>query len=179
MIFIDMPDRVYASESDLQKNVVKWLKLVLPKPSIFHHSPGEGRNKVQWYQKLKTMGFQTGWPDLEIFVENCRPIFIELKQPRNYMSIFQKEIKEKLENFAYVFVCRSLQECEKALGKHMVLSPNKYAKAMIEAEIMLERQIILDKEKEKQNRRKLRKLTVMNKKEAEQNKWKLNLPSRS
>ena len=63
-----MPDRVYASESDLQKNVVKWLKLVLPKPSIFHHSPGEGRNKVQWYQKLKTMGFQTGCPDVEIFV---------------------------------------------------------------------------------------------------------------
>lgn len=172
MISIDMI-KIYSSETDLQKNVVKWLRLVLPEPYLFHHSPGEGKNKVQWYQKLKTMGFCTGWPDLEIFVMGHKPIFIELKQPNNSLSIYQKEVKEKLENFGYFFVCKSLSDCHASLSRVIPLSPNKFAASMIKAEDIILQQMIKDRAKEKERKKKLQNLIPLEPWEYRKYRWNL------
>jgi len=154
MIFIGMYS-AYSSENDLHKSVVKWLGLELPRPHILHHSANEGRgNKVQWYQKLKTLGFKSGWPDLEIFVRNCKPIFIELKKPGNYLSAHQKNIRESLEHIGlHYFVCHSLAECHEALAPVLRLANHPMGKAMLTAEQVL----INSQKKEKQRQREMKK----------------------
>ena len=57
-----------ATEDELQKQVVEWLNVALPPGCVFHHSPNEGRRHVAFKRKLRQMGTQYGWPDLEIFV---------------------------------------------------------------------------------------------------------------
>ena len=76
------------TEADLQKQVVDWLKIALPPGCVFHHSPNEGKRHVAFKKKLKTMGTQSGWPDLEIFIPSDQAVhsistsvFIELKRP--------------------------------------------------------------------------------------------------
>ena len=69
---------------------MQWLNVALPPGCcVFHHSPNEGRRHVAFKNKLKQMGTQYGWPDLEIFVPGdvavhgmSTSIFIELKRFR-------------------------------------------------------------------------------------------------
>ena len=75
------------TEDDLQKRVVEWLNVALPPGCVFHHSPNEGRRHVAFKRKLRQMGTQYGWPDLEVFVPGDQAvhgvstsIFIELKR---------------------------------------------------------------------------------------------------
>ena len=92
-------------EADLQISVVAWLQLVLPPGSVIHHSPNEGRHRVQYRVKQKRLGVRAGWPDLEIFVPDngwhdlCDkgPIMIELKRPKGgSLSANQKDIQDRL-----------------------------------------------------------------------------------
>jgi hypothetical protein len=124
---------MYVTESDLQKNVVKWLSIALPPNSVFHHSPNEGyKNKVQYYVKQKGMGFKAGWPDLEIFVPNSVAIFIELKQPGNYATPRQREIHKMLQNAgAICFVARSIQDVWVGLKDRIQLSKHPYVRGMV------------------------------------------------
>ena len=84
--------RVYASETDLQKQVIKYLDLVLPKQSLVHHSPNEGNHKIQYFHKQKLMGVVKGFPDLMILLPKTKPLFIELKQPGNYPTAQQSNV---------------------------------------------------------------------------------------
>tara|TARA_R100001443_G_scaffold114144_1_gene129697 strand:- start:138 stop:563 length:426 start_codon:yes stop_codon:yes gene_type:complete len=126
----------YVNEAALQKNVVAWLNYALPKGSIFHHSPSEGAgNKVQYYVKQKTLGFKSGWPDLEIFVPGCKVIFIELKQPKNYPTPRQRAIHEILNNTgALCFVARSIKEVYDGIKDTVEVSKHPYVKAMVNSE---------------------------------------------
>ena len=93
-----------ATEDELQKQVVQWLNLALPPGCVFHHSPNEGRRHVAFKNKLKQMGTQYGWPDLEIFVPGdvavhgmSTSIFIELKRYRGgKLNANQEEMKARL-----------------------------------------------------------------------------------
>lgn len=93
------------TEADLQKQVVDWLKIALPPGCVFHHSPNEGKRHVAFKKKLKTMGTQSGWPDLEIFIPGDQAVhsistsvFIELKRPggKPRMSGTQLEMAQRL-----------------------------------------------------------------------------------
>ena len=85
---------MYAKESDLQVQVCNLLDLILPDNSIYHHSANEGAgNKVQFYRKLKRMGFKSGWPDLEIVTPQKPAIFLELKRPGNYATKNQNIVR--------------------------------------------------------------------------------------
>ena len=90
-----------ATEDALQKQVVRHLSAVLPSDCFLHHSPNEGVRKVAFKMKLKSMGTQFGWPDLEIFApdtatHNGLPqcLFIELKLAKgsSQKNKFQYEI---------------------------------------------------------------------------------------
>ena len=93
------------TEDELQAYVVHWLQVALPLGSVFHHSPNEGKRHVAFKKKLRTMGTQSGWPDLEIFIPGDQAVhsistsvFIELKRPggKPRMSGTQLEMAQRL-----------------------------------------------------------------------------------
>ena len=92
------------TEDELQKQVVSWLDVALPKGCIYHHSPNEGTRHVQFKMKLKFMGTKFGWPDLEIFVPGdeavhgmSTSVFIELKRLKGgKLTPNQEEMRNRL-----------------------------------------------------------------------------------
>ena len=145
--------RVYASETDLQKQVIKYLDLVLPSQSLVHHSPNEGNHKIQYFHKQKLMGVVKGFPDLMILLPKTKPLFIELKQPGNYPTEQQRNIGSLLIDLGNEYaVCRSLQEVQAFLvgvKPGIELTDNGYARAMIQAEQTYEREINDEKDLKK------------------------------
>ena len=107
------------SEAEIQEQVVKLLDITLPNGSLLHHSPNEGMHKPHYRQKQIRQGLQSGWPDLEIFVQptwflegvRWSTIFIEMKSEKGRVSDKQKEVLEMLDRIGcYTQVCRSLTE---------------------------------------------------------------------
>ena len=137
--------RVYSSEDDLQKHVVKWLDLVLPQPYMIHHSPNEGRHHVNYRHKQKLMGVLPGFPDLIIMLPNKMPLFIELKQPKNYPTDQQRIVGEQLINMGYDYaVCRSITEVKAFLTaeRHNIdLQIKGQARVMLQVEQHLQGEI--------------------------------------
>jgi len=112
------------SETQIQMDVVKWLGLVLPSGSIFHHSPNESLAKPQFRIKQARMGLRKGWCDLEIFCQRTwfhqdvrwGPIFIELKSEKGRLSPEQKQVLAMLDEAGcHTSVCRSVGEVTKFL----------------------------------------------------------------
>ena len=118
-----------ATEDALQKQVVRHLSAVLPSDCFLHHSPNEGVRKVAFKMKLKSMGTQFGWPDLEIFApdsatHNGLPqcLFIELKLAKGKLSEKQISIRDQLLRAGFPWsLCRSVEEVEFFLNKHIKL----------------------------------------------------------
>lgn len=117
------------SEDDLQKQVVRHLSAVLPADCFLHHSPNEGVRKINFKMKLKSMGTQFGWPDLEVFApdtstHNGLPqcLFIELKLAKGKLSDNQISIRDQLIRAGFPWaLCRSVEEVETFLGEHLKL----------------------------------------------------------
>ena len=90
-------------EYQFHKMVVAWLDVALPRGSIYHHSPNEGKRHVNYHVKMKAMGMKAGFPDLCIFVPQrffwdgvpCS-IFLELKRPGGRTTSQQKKIHDQL-----------------------------------------------------------------------------------
>ena len=105
------------TEDQLQKLVAEYLTLALPDGAVFHHSPNEGTRHVAFKMKLKSFGTRSGWPDLEIFCPDTKPIFIELKRPdqkgraKGVLSHNQRLLKEQFENLGVHWsMCKSLDD---------------------------------------------------------------------
>ena len=137
--------RVYTSEDDLQNHVVKWLDLVLPEPYMIHHSPNEGRHHVNYRHKQKLMGVLPGFPDLIIMLPKTMPLFIELKQPKNYPTEQQRIVGEQLIALGYEYgVCRSITEVKAFLDGVDVdieLTIKGQARIMLQVEQQLQGEI--------------------------------------
>lgn len=110
-----MPAKRKNPEELLQKSVVEFLKVALPAGAVFHHSPNEGKNKVQYRKKQIAMGMRTGWPDLEIFTDE-KIVFIELKAGKNKLTENQVDVHHALKSNGFpVYACWSLEEVKMAL----------------------------------------------------------------
>lgn len=92
------------TEDQFHEILGNWLDHALPKGSLWHHSPNEGKRHVSYKMRLKKLGMRSGWPDIEIFVHKNHwwsgiqaPIFLEVKAPkRGILSANQKEIQAQL-----------------------------------------------------------------------------------
>ena len=137
--------RVYSSEDDLQKHVIKWLDLVLPQPHLIHHSPNEGRHHVNYRHKQKLMGVLPGFPDLIIMLPKTMPLFIELKQPKNYPTEQQRIVGEQLLSLGYEYgLCRSITDVKaflEGVDADIELTIKGQARIMLQVEQQLQGEI--------------------------------------
>jgi|TARA_S200002703_G_scaffold19982_1_gene16243 hypothetical protein len=132
------------TEETLHKRVIQYLDSVLPPKSLYHHSPNEGNRHVNYKLKLKAMGFQSGWPDLELFLPPSEflpgvppaAVFIELKRKRGgRVSDNQQRIGDNLQALGcYWVVCKSVRQVHEFLATMVSLKNEAVAAAMIEAE---------------------------------------------
>lgn len=101
---------VFCSEKQLQTQIARFLDLSLPCNARFHHSPNEGKRGRYAQADLKSSGFTTGWPDIEIIWQG-RIYFLELKSEKGRVSPAQAECHAGLiAAGAPVAVVRSLEE---------------------------------------------------------------------
>lgn len=113
------------TEAKLQQLIVQWLEAALPVDSLWHHSPNEGKRHVAFKQKLRNMGTQWGWPDIEVFVppsgfhkpEDWSPLFLEVKVAKGRATKNQRDIQQRLQRCACrVAEVRSIRETEAFLA---------------------------------------------------------------
>jgi len=141
-----------ASEFEIHAAIVDWLTLALPRGSLLHHSPNEGRHHVRYRTKLKRLGLHTGWPDLELLVPIeywlfsrgrssghvqgfqgdqpqdmlfWGPIFLEVKAARGKLTKAQKAVLEQLTALgAHCAIVRSIDETRDFLAERVELFAN-------------------------------------------------------
>ena len=111
------------SEDQVHLRIARWLDLMLPPGSVWHHSPNEGNRHVAFKVKQKRMGTKAGWPDIEIFVPGDQTlsgaslsIFIEVKGRKGKATTNQLHIADKLEMAGcYWQLCRSVDQVHEFL----------------------------------------------------------------
>lgn len=104
-------------EEDLQKVVVRFLKLAAP-TAVFFHVPNQRGTRKRFEQELlKAMGVRAGVADLVFVLPEGRVAFLELKAPDNpRQSTDQAQFEEDVRALgAPYLICRSLAEVEGAL----------------------------------------------------------------
>lgn len=131
-------------EDKVHLRVVKWLNIVLPAAHLLHHSPNEGNRHINFKTKLRKMGTQSGWPDLELFVdEHCflpgvkaAPIFIELKRTKGgRLSDNQKALADRFAALdCHWFCCNSARSVRSALIDLIALHESDESDALLESE---------------------------------------------
>ena len=105
-------NKLLLSEHDLHCQVADFLNIALPPQAFWHHSPMEGKHKVQYRVKQNRLGAKKRFPDI-LIIWKGRAIFIELKTKKGRVSDAQKECHAQLILAGgLVTVCRSLKEVE-------------------------------------------------------------------
>ena len=92
------------SEREIHRGIVNYLTAVLPSGSVLHHSPNEGKHRVQYRMLQKSLGMRAGWPDLELFVQRTwwqadqpwSAIMLEVKTAKGRLSANQKAVHLEL-----------------------------------------------------------------------------------
>ena len=113
-----MTSTLIATEDDLQVQVASFLNVALPDGCIFHHSPNEGKRHVSYINRLKRLGTNWGWPDLELFCPqnttssgHNEAIFIELKIKRGRLTANQETMRDLLRNAGFSWgLCKSVED---------------------------------------------------------------------
>ena len=130
------------SEFEAHASIVAWLGYALPPGSIYHHSPNEGLHHVRYRTKLKKLGLQTGWPDLELLVPidywfehgtprisletriypDWGPIYLEVKSDKGRLSKAQKTMLALLDKAGgHTATVRSIDETKAFLSQRIAL----------------------------------------------------------
>lgn len=112
-----------SKEDQLQKEVVKYLRLQYP-GVLFFHCPNGGKRNVIEAAKFKTMGVLPGVSDLIIPEPNkyYNGLIIELKVGSNKPTDSQKDFMSKMEERGWaVFVCWNLMEAIVKIDSYMCM----------------------------------------------------------
>jgi hypothetical protein len=109
-------------EADVQRDIVRFLRAVLPAGAIVHHSPNETgsgtRAGRQRQAILSGMGVCPGWSDLVVLAEG-RVLFLEVKTPAGRLSPAQRAFRDVVREQGHGFaVVRSIDEARAALAEH-------------------------------------------------------------
>jgi len=118
------------SERDIHRGIVDYLTAVLPDGSVLHHSPNEGKHRVQYRMLQKSLGMRAGWPDIEIFVQRTwwhddatwSPLMLEVKTAKGRLSDNQKAVHgELIDAGCHVGVVRSIDDTRAFLTQFVKL----------------------------------------------------------
>ena len=129
-------------EDQVHLRVIKWLNAVLPGETLIHHSPNEGKRHINFKTKLKRMGTQSGWPDLELFVPDSaflpgvcpRPIFLELKRTKGgRLSESQVALSERFIGLGmHWHCCNSARAVRAALLPLVTIQEGEHSDSLLE-----------------------------------------------
>jgi hypothetical protein len=103
-------------EDRMQIALVGVFKLRRHDDWLMHHSPNAGKRSDIAGVRLKALGMQPGWPDLEIISPDGLVHFIELKTAKGALSEAQRAFREDcIRTGRRYALCRSFKEAEAAL----------------------------------------------------------------
>ena len=118
-------------EGPIQRAIVNYLRAVLPKECLVHHSPGEshlsGKAAMLATVRKKADGMLPGWPDIIVLpYANIGPIFFEVKAEGGRVSASQKDIHAKIEHLGYkCAVVRSVDDVKECLHEWGVFAVSR------------------------------------------------------
>ena len=110
-------------EAEIQRQIVRALRTVLPAGSIVHHAANEVRGGAEAQRRqaiLVGMGVHPGFADLLVLSQG-RVLFLEVKSPRGRLSDAQARFRDdvRAQGFGWALV-RSLDDALEALEAHGV-----------------------------------------------------------
>jgi VRR-NUC domain len=104
------------AEARIQHAIVEYVRRVAPDVLIFAIANGGLRAKAE-AARLKWTGVLAGIPDLAIVAPGGRVCFIEVKQPRGFLSDAQREIRDWLIALGSPpAICKSIDDAREALA---------------------------------------------------------------
>lgn len=109
-------------EADAQRQIVSFLRLVLPREAIVHHSANEvsggGRSARNRQAVLVGMGVHAGFSDLMV-ISGGRVLFLEVKSAAGRLQPSQAEFRDavRAQGFGWALV-RSIEDTAAALQAH-------------------------------------------------------------
>jgi len=109
-------------EADAQRAIVTFLRMILPRRAIVHHSANEVRGSGHDYKRAQGlavgMGVHAGFSDLLVMSER-RLLFLEVKSMTGRPTDAQREFESDVvaQGHAYEIV-RSVEDTRAALEKH-------------------------------------------------------------
>lgn len=121
-------------EAALHRAVADYLRLTLAPPTIWSTFPSGGGGRVRGAQ-LKALGLRKGWPDLIVVHPALHPgyslvVGLELKAAKGRLSPEQEAMRGAFAAAgAWYFVCRSLEDVERALREAHVPIHSKIVRA--------------------------------------------------
>lgn len=104
-------------EADLQKAVIRFLKVAAPRLLVFHPANGGTRN-VREAGNLKAQGVLPGVADLVFALPDGRMACIELKTPTGRVQPSQHQFADLCANYSTTIpyaICRSIEEVASTL----------------------------------------------------------------
>lgn len=109
-------------EADIQRDIVKALRAILPRGSVLHHSANEvtGGGKAAKIKQaiLQGMGVYPGFSDM-ILISEGRVLFLEVKSKTGAQSPSQRAFQAKVEAQGYAYaIIRSVDDALAALARH-------------------------------------------------------------
>ncbi len=105
-------------ESEIQKAVIKWVRLQPKIRNLVLHFPNEGKRSASYGRMLKEMGLRPGVSDLYVAMmrHGYGGAWIELKSQEGVLSVVQLEFLQDMKQQGYyTVVCRSIEDTIKVL----------------------------------------------------------------
>lgn len=100
-------------ESDLQIQMVQWLRVRLGPLWLVQHTANKPRS-AQSGAMEKRMGAIAGWPDVACYGPRCQTIFFEVKTTKGNLSADQVACHNRLRSLGFeVFVIRTIADLRK------------------------------------------------------------------
>lgn len=115
-ISFEVPGRPKRRPEDaLQRAIIKYLRLALPRALVFHIPNGGARSKTE-AAILKGLGVLPGIPDVAIIPAGGIARFIEVKAPKGRVSEAQSTLHAQMASLGIPYaVVRSMDDVEGAL----------------------------------------------------------------
>lgn len=108
-------------EGPIHRQIVTYLRAVLPPECIIHHSANEGvrggKRGILDGAKRKAMGQVPGFPDIIVLpFSTIGPMFFEVKAPKGRVSDAQSDVLTRLDLLGYRHaVVRSVDDARRCL----------------------------------------------------------------